>query len=124
MAITLVSHVADFDYAKMQATASALLSKFNQGVITYIPLVSGANDYDPKTDGTPVTLSATSMGVQTQYLTDLITSSDIQVTAAVFGAVPSNDGVITLDGVRRSVIKVEAIPATGTTVAWRIFVKG
>lgn len=116
--------VADFDYGKMQATTSRLMAKFNQGVITYIPLVGGANDWDPSTDGTPVPLDATSMGVQTKYITDLITQSDIQVTAAVFGSVPTNKGVVTLDGVRRSVIMVEQIPATGVVVAWRIFVKG
>lgn len=116
--------MADFDYDKIQATASALLAKFNQGVITYIPTLAGANAWDARIDSTPVTLDATSRGVQTQYLTDLITQSDIQVTAAVFGSVPSNDGVITLDGVRKSVIMAEPIPATGVTVAWRIFVKG
>ena len=116
--------MADFDYAQMQATASALLSKFNQGVITYIPLVAGTNDWDPKTDGTPVAIDATVSGVQTRYLTDLITQSDLQVTAAVFGSVPTNAGVVTIDGVRRQVIMVEPLPAAGTVVAWRIFVKG
>mgnify|MGYP000408883787 CR=1 FL=1 len=111
-------------YADMQAVASEMLAEFNQGVMTYIPLVGGTNDWDPKTDGTPVTLAGTARGVQTKYLTDLITQTDLQITAAVFGTVPTNAGVVTIDGVRRQVIMVEQIPAAGTVVAWRLFVKG
>lgn len=119
----MVSPVADF-YTEMQGVATELLTEFNQGVITYIPQVAGANEWDAKTDGTPITLSATSIGAQKQYFSDLITQSDLQITSAVFGSVPDNSGVVTVDGVRRSVIQVDPIPASGTTVAWRIFVKG
>lgn len=115
--------VADF-YTEMQGVATELLTEFKQGVVTYIPLVAGTNDWDPKTDGTPIPLNATVRGAQKQYFSDLITQSDLQLNAAVFGTVPDNSGVVTIDGARRSVIKVEPIPAAGTTVAWLIFVKG
>jgi len=115
--------MADF-YPRMIATASKLLAKFKQGVIEYVPLVAGATEYDPMTEGTPIPLDATARGVTSEYVDDLVSASDTMITAAVFGATPTMQGRITIDGVAREIIRIKQIPAAGEPVAWMIFVKG
>jgi len=115
--------MADF-YGRMTATTSKLMAKFRQGVIEYVPLVAGATEYDPMTEGTPIPLDATASGVSKEYVDDLVSASDIQVTSAVFGATPNMQGRITIDGVSREIIRIKQIPAAGDPVAWMIFVKG
>ena len=113
--------MADF-YTEMQGVASELLKEFQQGVITYTPTVS--NDWEDPVAGTPITLDATANGVGKEYLSDLITTSDIEVTSSVFGQDPAIEGKISIDGVAKEVISVRQIPAAGLPVAWKIFVKG
>tara|TARA_R110000851_G_C12716602_1_gene527971 strand:- start:28 stop:375 length:348 start_codon:yes stop_codon:yes gene_type:complete len=115
--------VADF-YTEMQAVASEMMAEFKQGVVTYTPQVDGANEWDPKVSGTPLPMDATVRGAEAVYFSDLITQSDMQVTASVFDAVPAMNGYLTLDGTRKEIIKIMPIPAVGVVVAWRIFVKG
>ena len=115
--------MADF-YDEMQATATELLTEFNQGVIQYIPLTLPANEWENPTAGTPITLEAVARGPSQQYLSDLITTSDIQITASVFGQTPTQSGKITIDGVEKQIIKVQQKPAAGTPVCWMIWVKG
>ena len=118
--------MADF-YGRMQATASRLLKKFNQPSIEYVQLEqqAGADPWDP-VQSNPVNypLYATATGVEQRYLTDLITQSDIQLNVAVFDVVPNKDGVIKMDGVEKQIIDYMKIPASGTTVSYKIFVKG
>ena len=87
-------------------------------------MVVGANDWDPKTEGTPIPLDAVAFGVSAKYVSDLISQSDIEVTAAVFSEIPTIDGIISTDGINRQIVKVAQIPAAGTPVIWQIFVKG
>jgi len=115
--------MADF-YGRMTATTSKLMAKFRQGVIEYVPLVAGATEYDPMTEGTPIPLDATASGVSKEYVDDLVSASDIQVTGAVFGTTPNMQGRITIDGVSREIIRIKQMPAAGDPVAWVIFVKG
>ena len=121
--LALVYLVADF-YEEMQATATEMLTEFNQGAIVFTPMVAGANEWDAKTLGTPIPLSATVMGAESKYWNDLITQSDLKVTSAVFSSVPTMDGLITIDGNQKQIIRIDPLPAAGTTVAWQIFVKG
>lgn len=111
-------------YSKMQGTASKLLKKFNQGEITYTPIVPPANDWDSPTEGTPITLDATAGGVSQKYLSNLITTSDIEISAAVFSIEPEMRGKIHIDGVERQIIAIQQLPAAGIPVAWKIWVKG
>lgn len=111
-------------YERMQGTASRLLDKFNQGVVQYVPPGTPVNDWETATAGAPVTLEAVARGPSQQYLSDLITTSDIQITASVFGQTPSQSGKITIDGVEKQIIKVQQKPAAGTPVCWMIWVKG
>ena len=111
-------------YVEMQAVASEMLAEFKQGVVTYTPQIDPVNEWEPKTDGTPLQMDATVQGAEAKYFSDLITQSDMQVTASVFDTVPVMDGYLTLGGARKEIIKIMPIPAVGTVVAWRIFVKG
>lgn len=115
--------MADF-YGRMTETASRLMAKFKQGTIEYVPLVAGATKYDPMTEGTPILLDATAMGVAKEYVDDLVSASDIQVTSAVFSTTPDMKGRITIDGDSREIIRIKQLPAAGDPVAWLIFVKG
>lgn len=112
-------------YSKMQGTASKLLNKFSQGIIRYaVEPVSGGDPWNP-TGGAKVysLLDAVATGVEQKYLSDYISSSDIQVTCSVFDAVPSNSGLMEIDGKEHQIIEVQRLPAAGATVAYRIFVK-
>lgn len=114
-------------YERMQGVASKLLGKFNQGAIEYVQLEqqAGANPWDATQEvqqAYPV--DATASGVETRYLSDLITQSDIQLNVAVFDVAPNKDAVMRLDGIEKQIISITKIPATGVTVSYRIFVKG
>lgn len=115
--------MADF-YQEMQDTATELLTEFKQGVIQFIPVIDGINDWDAKTEGAPIGISATVRGAASQYWSDLITQSDLEVTSAVFSQAPAMNGLISIDGSKKQIIQIDPIPAAGITVAWRIFVKG
>lgn len=115
--------VADF-YDDMQGVASELLSEFGQGVITYTPITPATNDWEDGTEGTPITLDAIAKGPSHKYLSELITTSDIEITASVFGQAPTMSGIITIDGVKKQTIAIKQIPAAGIPVCWKIWVKG
>lgn len=100
------------------------MSEFKQGVISYAPVTQPADEWEDPAVGTPVVLDATASGPSAEYLTDLITTSDIEITAAVFGQSPTIDGQITIDGVQKEIIAIKQIPAAGTPVVWKIWVEG
>jgi len=114
--------VADF-YERLQGTASRLMDKFKQGVITYThPGAPSGPAYAPIT-GTPVTysLDATSNGVGQQYRgSTLVIETDKEVTAAVFGVKPTVEGTLTIDGVTHQIVLVRQVPAAGVPVAWKM----
>ena len=114
-------------YEEMAGVASELLEEFNQGVVRYIePAPTTGPSYDPQPAGdpTPYPVNATVRGVSQQYIQDgYISASDLQAMVSVFGAEPSMSGLLEIDGKEHQIIQVDAIPASGTTVAWRIFCK-
>jgi hypothetical protein len=110
----------------MQGTATKLLTKFDQGPFTYYkPGATSGPAYDPVYEPeTEHTVSGSAQGVEERYIKDgYISGSDIQLTASVFDVTPTIDGEILIQGKRRQIIEVQQIPAAGTPVAWRIFVK-
>jgi len=115
--------VADF-YDDMQSVASELLSEFKQGSIVYTPTTPAGSGWEDPTDVTPVPLDAVAKGPSHKYLNDLITTSDIEITASVFGQSPNMSGKISIDGVNKQIIAIKQIPAAGTPVCWKIWVKG
>lgn len=114
-------------YTELRGTATELLEEFSQGTIRYIhPGEQTGPDYDPQ-PGTPApyTLDATVRGVAQQYIQEgYISASDLQVTASVFDREPTLEGVVEIDGVEKQIIQIDAVPAAGTTIVWRIFCKG
>ncbi|AGH31816.1 hypothetical protein SLPG_00022 [Salicola phage CGphi29] len=114
-------------YGELQGVASELMAEFQQGTARYIhPGEQTGPDYDPQPgEPTPYTLDATVRGVAAQYVQEgYIAASDLQVTASVFGREPTLEGVVEIDGVEKQIIRVDPVPAAGTPVVWRIFVKG
>jgi hypothetical protein len=113
-------------YDKMQGTATTLLRKYNQGVIRHWR--AGANTgtaFNP-IEGTPTltTINAVAKGVEQKYLADgYISASDIQVTSAVFGIEPTLSDKIEMNNKLHEIVSIKRIPASGSVIAWLIFVK-
>jgi hypothetical protein len=115
--------MSDF-YARLQGTASALLTKFNQVSIKHWrDGVNTGTPFNPVVgEPTMVDLKAVAKGVEAQYIQEsYITSSDIQITAAVFEKTPTTADKIDINGNLHEIIRVDRIPASGTVIAWRIF---
>jgi hypothetical protein len=120
-------------YQEMADIASGILAEFKQGLVTLSKTVPGTPDpATPWLPGTPTTetyeLDAT---VSTAYVENasaayqdgsLIEMSDLIVTCAVPPVAPSLDALIVIDGRPHTIKQINAIPAAGTTVAYKIFV--
>ena len=113
-------------YTRLQATATKLLDKYAQGTITHIRDGEPTGpSYDP-TPGVPVStpVDASVKGASSKYIQDgFISAQDLQMTCSVFGFDPVQSDRFSIDGRELQVIMVEPIPAAGTTVAWRVFLK-
>tara|TARA_Y100001951_G_C11185071_1_gene208181 strand:- start:310 stop:666 length:357 start_codon:yes stop_codon:yes gene_type:complete len=113
-------------YEEMQGTATELLAEYQQGTVTYNdPGTPTGPEWDP-TPGTPTSyaVNATVRGVQQKYIADgYINASDLQAMVSVFDVEPTTSGTLTVDGREHQIIQVDAIPAAGTVVAWRVFIK-
>lgn len=116
--------MAKFNYDRITQTAAKLLKNASRGEIQYIPVIAGANAWDAKTEGTPIPLDGVAVGVSSYYVNDLITSSDIMVTFSPFGGQVEQSGLMSLDGERKQIIKVQKNLAAGDVITWRVFVKG
>jgi hypothetical protein len=110
-------------YTKSRATASRLLGKYNQGVISYTsPAITSGPSYNPTiVPGTNYTLKATAQGVSKEYIDgSLIVSSDLEVTAASFEVDPLTSGTMSIDGNTHQIVQIIKIPAAGDVIAWKI----
>lgn len=121
--------MAQFDYGRMQAKASAMLKRFRQGTVTLtrVPLTPGANAWDPPTPGAPVTyaLAAVVRAVQDKFVDGTtIYATDRQVTCSVLPVELLPGDTLAIDGKAVSIIKTMRIPAAGEVVAWRFIVRG
>ena len=114
--------MAEF-YGRLQGTASRLMQRFKQGIVTYTITGPYTGPEWAPIPGAPVTytLDATVQGVGDMYRNStLIRESDLLVTCAVFGAEPVLQGTISIDGAVMQIVQVKALPAAGTVVAWQI----
>lgn len=114
-------------YQRSQKTASRLLGQFAQGSVAYVVTQEepGAEPWDPPTiTEARLPMDAAVKGVQAFQADTLVTMDDLVVTCAVFDAEPAVGGIVEIDGDQHQVLRVERIPAAGTVVAWRVFVKG
>lgn len=115
-------------YGKMQGVATRLLTRFNQGVLTLAKATTAPSD-DPWTPGAPTTitytLQATAKGVSKEFIDGTtIVATDIEITAAAFGAEPDPADVLAIDGKAVTLLRVIRVPAAGTLVAWKFVVRG
>ena len=123
--------MAGFDYARMQGTATRLLDRFAQGVVTITHVVPAEPDPDaPWADpGEPTetteTLRATVRRVEQRYIDgSLIVGTEDQITFAVpSGFVPGMMDRFSIDGRATTLVDIRPLPSAGTPVAYIAFVK-
>lgn len=121
--------MAGFDYGRMQGVATRLLDRFNQGVITLTRSTPGTPD--PDEAWTPVeptlttyTIKATAKGVSKEFIDGTtIVASDLEITAAAFGADPEPADALAIDGKAVTLLRIIRLPAAGTLVAWKFVVR-
>ena len=117
-------------YEEMADVASEVLAEFHQGVIILSKTVPGEPDAStPWIPGEPVTvahtLNATAKPVSEEFINGTtIVATDIEITAAVFGADPDPADQMEIDGQPMTIIEVMRIPAAGTVVVWKLIVRG
>ena len=113
-------------YPRSQATVTGIYKKYGQGNISHIRDGEPTGpSYDP-TPGVPVVtpVRGSVKGASSKYIQDgFISAQDLQMFCSVFGFTPTQSDRFSIDGRELQVIMVEPIPAAGTTVAWRVFLK-
>ena len=117
--------MAEF-YGRLQGTASRLMQRFKQGIVTYTITGPDTGPEWAPIPGAPVTyaLDATVQGVGDMYRNStLIRESDLLVTCAVFGAEPELTGTLSIDGAVMQIVQVQQVPAAGVPVAWKIIAR-
>lgn len=115
------------DYARLKSSADGLIAKFRQGTTETgtATVTAGPSPLDdPTVTMAWVEFDATAFrGVSSQYLNDTtLLSSDLQAIIDADAPVVVGQQV-RLDDVPHAVIRVDKIPASGVTVAKRIFVR-
>ena len=121
--------MAGFDYGRMQATATRLLGRFQQGVVTMSQVVPGVVDPDqPWTPAEPTitthALLATVRRVEQKYVDGtLIVGTEDQITFAVPSVEPEMGFLFSIDGNACVLKDLRRIPAAGTPVAYIAFVE-
>jgi len=114
-------------YSDLRNVASGLLREFAQGVVEVgRPVtVPGATEWAAPTttvQWTPV--NAVARGVSQKYVDgESIVATDLQMTVDFGDYDPAAGDRIRVDGREVSVLRFDRIPAAGTTVAWRVFVR-
>lgn len=111
-------------YDELRGVAKGLLKEFAQGVLTLDVYSDGGGPaYDPKPPVyTPQKFSGTVRGTTEQERAEYGVAVDLVVTVPG-DLVPKTQDRMTIDDVSYQIVKVEAMPAAGTTVAWAVFVR-
>lgn len=125
------------DYGKLKLVADSLIAKFKQGEASAADSAStpGATPLDPPTVSTSwLDFDATAFrGVSSKYLINRASGADDTTTtlletdlqAIVEADAPISVGqIVRLDGVSHTIVRIDNIPAIGTIVARRMFVRG
>lgn len=132
--------MAGFDYVRMQGTATRLLGKYAQGVVTLSRTTTAEPDpetpWEPGEETTVVyMLAATVKGVSQRYVDgSTVLATDLEVTAAVTATDENGDEVsidpdmttdaLSVDGQAVEIVRDLSVPAAGTKVALRWIVRG
>lgn len=130
--------MADF-YEKMQGIASNLLTRFNQGIIELGTQTPGTgpihNPGPPTTAWTLLKGAARAVNGKELFASQgavskpdgLIIAGDLAVVSKVVaGVTPRAGSLIRFGGPSGEVwrvFKFDPVPATGTTVAWKIYIR-
>lgn len=132
--------MAGFDYGRMQATATRLLTRFNQGVVTLTRLtqIPPEHEWEPPIEASAeYTLQATVASItvdqaSAKYIDGtLIVATDLVVTCAAplrLAQMPDTEpmmtDIVSIDGRARTLKKIVQVPAAGVVVAFKVFVSG
>lgn len=127
--------MADF-YSELQDVASEVLGEFKQGTILLIRSSEAAADVNtPWTPGTTTNasyvLDAVAEGVKQRFIDGtLVNASERKITCSPVAKLdgvsvtitPTTKDVISIDGQRHEIKRVDQIPAAGIPVIFEIFV--
>lgn len=114
------------DYARLRTVADRLLDNASQGTVEIGATVStpGATAIDPPSVVTTWTAyDAVARGVSFKYVDgQTILATDLM--AIIQADAPAEvGGLARVDGVARNIVRVDNIPAAGTVVAKRVFLR-
>lgn len=119
-------------YARMQGIATDLLTRFNQGIIelgSVTPGTGPAHNPGPSTTLWHV-IKGAARAARGSVLVEpgtLVKTGDLLLTTLVLAAVEPKPGDLIRfggeDGQLWRVIRFDKVPATGTTAAWKIYIR-
>ncbi len=115
------------DYTRLKSVSDGMIAKFRQGIAETgtTTVTDGATPLDaPSVVTVWGEFDATAFrGVSSRYLSDTtLLSTDLQ--AIIEADAPVSVGqMVKLDGVVHGIVRIDRIPANGTVVAKRIFVR-
>lgn len=109
-------------------TAPRLLAKFNNGGVSVVlrTITPNADPLkQPTVSETSAPVNAVARGVAGQYAANdpNLIASDIIIIVAAIDFVPEVDGMVSVNGEDRRIVRVDPIPAAGMPAAYRFFVR-
>jgi len=114
-------------YGDLKATADRLLVQYKQGTVEIGRTVStpGAQAWGAPTLTTTYTeINAVVRGVSSKFVDGvMVLATDLQMVASIGDYDPQPGDKIRIDGANVTMIRMDKIPAAGTTVAWRFIVR-
>ncbi|MBZ3690992.1 hypothetical protein [Phyllobacterium calauticae] len=119
-----------FNYERMQSTATRLLTRFNQGVVTLTrpgTVTPAPNPWEPPVESDPIvyTLNAVVKAVEDKFIDGtLIFATDRVVICSVLPVEVLPGDKLSIDGKAVTTIKTMRIPDAGVVVAWKFIVRG
>lgn len=119
-----------FNYERMQSTATRLLTRFNQGVVTLTrpgTVTPAPNPWEPPVESDPIvyTLNAVAKAVEDKFIDGtLIFATDRMVICSVLPVEVLPGDKLSIDGKAVTTIKTMRIPDAGVVVAWKFIVRG
>lgn len=119
-----------FNYERMQSTATRLLTRFNQGVVTLTrpgTVTPAPNPWEPPVESDPIvyTLNAVAKAVEDKFIDGtLIFATDRMVICSVLPVEVLPGDKLSIDGKAVTTIKTMRRPDAGVVVAWKFIVRG
>jgi hypothetical protein len=115
-------------YDDLRQVAVDVFGEFKQGDVHYVSLTAsvGARPDRPNEPVETITpVNATVKPVSTKYVDGThIIQSDVEISFANTGLIPSLTGFFTVDGARFKIIEVMKRPAAGNPVSFTVIARG